>query len=309
MSKLSALHSNFTMGKIPKSSYISKMHKIHARLFEYSHYIPTTDIRKIEIKDELVILTSRKNNIQMVCDPLDERIAPIEILNFTTYEKEEIDMIISLAPVKPIIFDIGANIGWYSFTLSKQIQGSQIHAFEPMPNTYKYLVRNTKLNNLANIHLYNFGFSDKIGSFDFYFYPEGSGNASMAHLTSQKKVEKIRCKLKTLDNFCSQSKILPDFIKCDVEGAELFVFKGGCRLIQGSTPIIFTEMLRKWSKKFGYHPNDIISFFQQLDYHCFYISGNKIKQIKTVDFATVPTNFFFLHKKKHQEQIKKFQAK
>ena len=34
-------------------------------------------------------------------------------------------------------------------------------------------------------------------------------------------------------------------------------------------PIIFTEMLRKWAAKFGYHPNDIINYFSNFGYNCF----------------------------------------
>ena len=34
----------------------------------------------------------------------------------------------------------------------------------------------------------------------------------------------------------------------------MFVFEGGSKSIELYKPIIFTEMLRKWSEKFEYHP-------------------------------------------------------
>ncbi|WP_342228107.1 FkbM family methyltransferase [Rickettsiella endosymbiont of Rhagonycha lignosa] len=59
--------------------------------------------------------------------------------------------------------------------------------------------------------------------------------------------------------FSEQKMTKLDFIKCDVEGAELTIYTGGINVIREHKAIIFTEMLRKWSVKFNYHPNDIIA--------------------------------------------------
>jgi hypothetical protein len=32
---------------------------------------------------------------------------------------------------------------------------------------------------------------------------------------------------------------------------------------------VFAELLRKWSKPFGYHPNDMLTFFAEFGYECF----------------------------------------
>ena len=60
-----------------------------------------------------------------------------------------------------------------------------------------------------------------------------------------------------------------DFLKCDVEGAELKVFQGGLATITSDKPIVFSEILRKWSRKLGYNPNEIFSFFYDLQYRAF----------------------------------------
>jgi hypothetical protein len=97
-----------------------------------------------------------------------------------------------------------------------------------------------------------------------------------------------------------------DFIKCDCEGAELLVFKGAKNVIYADKPIVFTEMLRKWSAKFGYHPNDIINFFGELGYSCFYSNLDKLAQIDEVNDSTIETNFIFLHRGKHKSVIRNF---
>ena len=117
------------------------------------------------------------------------------------------------------------------------------------------------------------------------------------------KINKIKCKITTMDEFMKNQRHGPDFIKCDVEGAELFVFKGGVNTLKKYKPIIFTEMLRKWSKKFGYHPNDIINLLSGLGYQCYGYVSKKIKKIDFVDSEMETTNFFFFHGAKHKNII------
>ena len=44
----------------------------------------------------------------------------------------------------------------------------------------------------------------------------------------------------TLDNFVKENKTRVDMIKCDVEGSELFVFKGSQEVLQKDKPFIFS---------------------------------------------------------------------
>ena len=110
---------NFVEGKITKQEYIHQMYSQHKKLFEYSEFMKNTDIKKIEIEDGKVIMISRDLGIKFVCEKNDERIPPIETLNFDYYEKEESKMMYNLIGNNFTIFDIGANIGWYSIGISK----------------------------------------------------------------------------------------------------------------------------------------------------------------------------------------------
>jgi FkbM family methyltransferase len=231
------------------------------------------------------------------------------VLNFFDYEKDESDMIESLiysGSGKKLFFDIGANIGWYSIMVAKSNRNVSVHSFEPIPKTYQSLVKNIDLNSLPNISTHNFGFSDKSGEFDFYYYPEGSGNASSANVTGRSDIEVVKCKVKTLDEYVTESNMQIDFIKCDVEGAELFVFKGGMDTIKNSKPIVFSEILRKWSEKFNYNPNEIFSLFYNLGYQSFTVENNYLKIFGNMEESTVETNFFFLHVEKHKALIDRY---
>jgi FkbM family methyltransferase len=296
------LKEDFFAGGIAKTDYIPGMNAFHRSLFEYAEFIKDTDVKSIEITDGKVVMTSRSGGVKFVCDPTDQRMAPIEILNFNEYEKEDCDMIFRVIKDGFTVFDIGGNFGWYSLHIAKRRQ-AKIYTFEPIPKTHAYLKENIAINGIDSIELFNFGFSDREQDLNFYYYPEGSGNASSENLSGSDKVETVTCHVKKLDDFVAKCGCSIDFIKCDVEGAELLVFKGGLETIRRDRPIVFAELLRKWAVKFGYHPNEVLELFRGLGYRCFTVSGAKLVEFGVVDDQTRETNFFFLHPEKHAETI------
>lgn len=299
------LEKSYLNANISKPKYIAQMYsQSHDLLFQYSEFIKNRDIQKIEITDDTVIMTSRELGIKMVCNRYDERIAPIEILNFKSYEKQDSNMIFKLVNNSDTVFDIGGNMGWYSIGLFKSKSNLDIHTFEPIPSTYESLVGNAKING-AKIKINNFGLSDKKQDLTFYFHKEGSGNASAAIMNEDRENIEVKCHVDTLDNYFKENYLRKlDFIKCDVEGAELLTFKGGYETIKQHKPIVFTEMLRKWSAKFNYHPNEIIDLFSSIGYKCFFVVDDYLHELKVMTDETIETNFFFLHSDKHYDTIK-----
>lgn len=103
-----------------------------------------------------------------------------------------------------------------------------------------------------------------------------------------------------MDDWNKENNIYPDFIKCDVEGAELLVLKGGEETLKSKKPVIFIELLRKWAQKFNYHPNEVIKFLKNLGYKCFIISNNNLIEVLEITETIQETNFIFLHEEKHK---------
>ncbi len=302
---LNSIKTKFENKQIDKWTYIDEMYSQHEILFDYCDFIKNTNISKIEIIDGDLIMTFRDSGVKFICTRNDKRLAPFDTLNFGRYEAEELQMQKNLIDAGFNILDIGGNYGWYAIHMAKSFPESTIYSFEPIPNTYNHLLKNLSLNEVKNVLAQPFGLSDSEGSFVFYYDPSLSVNASLKNLTDKETVEGVNCKVSTLDIWSADKKKI-DFIKCDVEGAELLVFKGAIETIKRDKPIVFSEMLRKWTSKFNYHPNDIINHFKSLDYQAFSLDGEHLKPFDLVTEETTETNYFFLHQEAHQDKIKKF---
>lgn len=302
--KIQELKEQFRNGTVDKPEYLEMMFDKHKLLFEYADELKHTDIVEINIADNGVEFVTREYGLKFFCPTPDRGIAPIGMFNMGSYEKSEADMCLSLIKPGFTIFDVGANVGWFSLIISKNIPNISLSSFEPIPATFEILNRNIAINGNLPVTTYNFGFYSEDTSLTLYYDSECSGKTSAANL-AEIEVSEVKCNFKKMDTFVKDEKIRElDFVKCDVEGSEYFVYQGGLETLTKFKPIIFTEMLRKWSAKFDYHPNDIINFLNKIGYLCFVIRGRKLKEFTLMDENTLETNFIFLHEKKHAQQIR-----
>ena len=301
--KINELKDMYFSGEINKPDYIKDMYnKYHALLHDYKKLIKDSNISKIEITESEIIMTDGSTGMKIICPEYDHRVAPIEALNFGSYEKYESEWIYKCASKSSLFLDIGANMGWYAISTALINSDLQVHAFEPVPSTFRNLSRNTLINDVRNVSLHNFGLSDVKSNLDFYYDKEGSGNASSKNLSDRDDVLKLSAEVMRLDDLDFIKNKTIDFIKIDVEGAELLVIKGASIKINKDKPMIFCELLRKWSSKFGYHPNDLISLLGDMGYKCYAIGVNS-RKIDCIDENTIETNYLFLDPEKHKTFI------
>ena len=307
MNRLLLLKKKFQSGVVDKATFVTEMYDLHKHLFDYPEALADTNISGFKISRQGIFADFIDPPISMICQPKDMRMAPVEAFNFGDYEPNEIQavcrIIEKIGGSGCVFFDIGANAGFYSLSLNAFFPGIKGIAFEPIPTTYATLLKNLDINKVSNVRALNLGLADKEGELLFYTYPSQSGSSSMTRNVNSNDTIEIRCKVAVLDDFCEQEKSSVDFIKCDVEGAELFVFKGAAKLISRDKPVVFTEMLRKWCAKYGYQPNDIIAFFDRLGYSCLSILDKEIKECDEVTESTIATNYLFMHRVKHRKMI------
>lgn len=306
---IQSLKDQFAVGKLGKPEFIQQALQVHRHLFDYVGITQRTDVREIRIAEDGVRFRIGEDDIWLYAPPNEGRVAPIEVMNFDHYEPEETQVMDLLSQGAAQILDVGANIGWYAARFAKRQPSSRVHAFEPLPVTHAYLQRNIAINGIADrVSSYNYGLSDASGSFDFFIAPASGTNASLVNVAAATDARKVVGLTLTLDQWCSNQQVQPDFIKCDVEGAELLVFRGGRQTLSDYRPVVFAELLRKWSKPFGYHPNDMLAYFDELGYECFAVGQSGVRRIDAVTDETPETNYAFLHRVKHTELARKLKA-
>jgi hypothetical protein len=105
---------------------------------------------------------------------------------------------------------------------------------------------------------------------------------------------RVKVPLMKMDDYCADKGVYPDFIKIDVEGAELFVLKGADHVLKSKRPLIFTEILRKWCAKFGHKATDVVDFLKGYDYTPYVIRSTELVELDSITDETIDTNFVFV---------------
>jgi FkbM family methyltransferase len=128
----------------------------------------------------------------------------------------------SLNPA-PVIFDCGANIGMATIFFKWLYPEAIIYSFEPAPDAYALLEKNIIANKLSSVYLFNVALTDMEGDITFYSDPEVKGSLRASLFSERLLNDPIIVKGQRLSHFIGSLQI--DFLKMDVEGAEIIVFK------------------------------------------------------------------------------------
>ena len=126
----------------------------------------------------------------------------------------------------------------------------------------------------------------------------------MKNLHPEEASLEVEVRFGTLDEYFSANKLDRfDLLKADVEGSEILVLRGGRRTIEEFRPLIFLELLRKWSRPFGYHPNDAIRMLGNIGYRCFTFGKEGLIPFHEMNEETIEKNFFFAHPLVHRDWL------
>jgi FkbM family methyltransferase len=238
-----------------------------------------------------------KNRIKMRIESIDQ----LHRSNSCKKEPETVKWIEEFMKPGDVFYDVGANVGAYSFVCYAHTQGqSRIYSFEPSVTTFSALNQNIMIN----------GYSDKIVAFPFIlsdgtmikkFYYSSVSPGAASHAVDVKNAQTDEIKSLPPDNRNRQfynyivsyrlddliagfNLPKPNHMKIDVDGHELEVLKG-CENLLGSG--IIKTILIEIDKNCASSP-EIITILEKNKFriHKIYPHGDGI--ISNYIFTTFP---------------------
>jgi len=162
-----------------------------------------------------------------------------EILKCGFFERETTEIFLNLIKPHMIVFDVGANFGYYTaLTAARLNRDGHVHAFEPTFNYRQRLLGNLVANRLeSRVTVHPFALSNIEGEADIRI---GNSSATMHAVGEYGSVERIA--LKKLDDFvCSQKIDRIDMIKVDIDGHEPQFIEGSRNAISRFRPKMVLE--------------------------------------------------------------------
>jgi FkbM family methyltransferase len=173
-----------------------------------------------------------------------------EILGWDVWEKPNTELILGSLRKGSVMFDVGAHIGYYSVLGSQVVgPGGRIVSVEPNPQTLPRLRKNLELSHASNVTVEDVACTDKETTLTFYqagIRNTGASSISESNARNADHGEMVRSvtvRGRTLDSIVQELGLQRvDFVKIDVEGAEVQVLRGMKNTLAKYQPHMLIEM-------------------------------------------------------------------
>ncbi len=148
-----------------------------------------------------------------------------QFLVYGKYEPFESGIVKRLITTGSTVFNIGANIGYYTLIASISAdETGNVVAFEPAEQNFQLLRKNISDNHLRNVEARNEAVSDSEGKLKLFLSESNSGDHQIYTSHDSRMAQEIDAI--TLDAFHEKSALSPEVLIIDVQGAELKVLRG-----------------------------------------------------------------------------------
>ncbi len=149
------------------------------------------------------------------------------------YEQAKAKAFSEAVTSESVVYDIGANVGYYTLIAARLARQGRVISFEPLPSNVTMIRRHLELNRIGNATVFEVAVSDHPGEGLF----QTSLSNSMGRLG---KSGDLTVRLVTIDDLIGMKLApAPAIIKMDIEGAEYAALKGGFKTLESCRPIIF----------------------------------------------------------------------
>jgi FkbM family methyltransferase len=153
-----------------------------------------------------------------------------------TYERASQRLAASLVLAGDVVYDIGANVGFFTLLFSRLAgERGSVASFEPVPRNLEFLRLHLSLNHGSNVTIVEKAVGDHAGNARFRL----GANSAQGGLDASGELEVA---LTTVDHEVFElGRPAPNLLKLDVEGAEPRVLAGACRTMATRGPVLWIE--------------------------------------------------------------------
>lgn len=166
-----------------------------------------------------------------------------------------------------VVLDIGAHHGYYTLLAAQKLgPAGRVFAFEPSPRERQTLTQHLRMNACANVHVEEVALGDSEGAAKFYIVKgRETGCNSLRRPEVRGYTYSTEVRVMRLDLYVLQHDLSTvDFVKMDVEGAELAVLQGATQfLARKPRPIILCEVQDARTRAWGYPAREIVDFLRR----------------------------------------------
>jgi FkbM family methyltransferase len=156
------------------------------------------------------------------------------------------------AAVEPgdTVFDVGANIGFFATLLSRWAgPDGRVFAFEPEPANLGMLRGNLEANDCDNVRVVPCALGAEPGAATFSL-DEATGSTGRLGGTKTAgelavgsgKLSLMETRVETIDALCARDGLIPDVIKMDIEGSEIYALTGARLTLDEHRPVVVSEL-------------------------------------------------------------------
>lgn len=177
----------------------------------------------------------RVNGHDMIGPPND---AAISVAGFAEVTPgPEVDFIREHVRSGMTVVDVGANIGLFTLLFASLAGASgRVYAFEPGPLSFGLLKTNLALNGYRSVTVENAAVSDFSGETELHICPTGESDNRITGFETYES-ERLPIKCFALDDYFKPGTRV-DFVKMDIQGAEVKTLNGMRRVIADNPSIV-----------------------------------------------------------------------
>jgi FkbM family methyltransferase len=212
----------------------------------------------------------------------------------------------------PVCLHVGASDGRHSYVMTQVAPKARIYAFEPSAFAYEVLKTCMAWHHIdRQVTPIHAAVADKPGELLLVTPKKTSGRMGRAYAyvaehrpdgPARPDLEDTGMEVQptpvvTLDGFCAERGIeRVDFIRMDIEGAELKALMGAVTILDRDHPHVLLEIHPAMLEaRFGASGDAVLDLFRDRGYRMFALNGDRLEERTTLVEGLPWKDYFFIH--------------